>query len=598
MSDALEALDAQVSEPGVDATSNELRVPLLLSTVLRREQMEVQLRRDAVSKGMLLERPDLQAIMGSKAGSFDHYINTHHTQLAAAAPNTWEDHVFGLKRDFTETFRYATSPDNVGFFFQRPKEADILGWKMFDHYRSETILLSTFPTFQMRFTAITGGIFNGLRYSNAVVSGGIVLACMIGNEADSKSFQGSDVDFFLYDTTPFEAEQFLQHLEQTLRQNIPNYTQYYHFTRTVNTFTFTPTMPAVTAGLRKVQIVTTIYSTIPNIISHFDLAPCALAYDGEEVWMTAHALRSLWTGYTYVTDAIRGSSASRIMKYAQRGYALRLNDLHHPEDIRLRDVLSDKSILPRKMVRRWEGKLTANRISILVTRTGLGRKGQWTHSLSGLVSLSVLWELVQGHVHLENALIASSNGGGMLYGLYSEPTEQPSQGVIAETYAEAFVRMNFVSAQASNSGTFEIYGRTECLLHVDTSLSMAYKTTMTMSVILPVGLRIPLSRLSRMRLSPARGSRIVQDAANHEFELCIWELPPWKLWGPAPQKRTAAAIRILKSAVALTAWAIHKVEMGAPWHRFNYGNTFARILENDVDAALVREAHFQEWFQH
>ncbi|KAE8222316.1 hypothetical protein CF319_g4467 [Tilletia indica] len=579
------------------STSPILNVNPLVNVVLHREEMEVQLRRNAVSKGMYLERPELAAIMKSESGALDRYIAFHHSELAATAPKKWDRHVFGLKRDFAEQFQDAVSLDKTGFFFKRPIRADVPGWKMFDYYRAEAVLVAALPTFQTRFSTITGGAFKGLRFSNAVVSGGIVLACMTGDEADWQFFQDSDVDFFLYNTTPVEAQRFLRHLEKTLRRNVPNYDLNYHFTRTTNTFTFTPSQAAVASGFRKIQIITTIYGTIADIISHFDLAPCALAYDGQEVWMTARGLRSLWTGFTYVTDAIRGSSAARIMKYAQRGYALQFpfsEDIN--DDVRMRDLISDKSILPRNMMRRWKDKtLTTYRVSHLVCRAKFGLKGQWTHSLSGLVGLSVLWEQVQGQANLEKALIASTNGCGTLYGLYFESPEEPVDD-IAEMYALAFLEMNFVSALAMDNGNFLVQGHTEALIHVHASMSVAYDKIMTMSVILPVGLRAPLSRLSKMRLNIVRGSRIVQDAYANDFELCVWELPPSKLWGPAPHRRTAAAIRILKKAVALTAWTVRKVHGGAPWNRINFGMTFAGILENDIDAALVREAHFQEWY--
>ena len=98
--------------------------------------------------------------------------------------------------------------------------------------------------------------------------------------------------------------------------------------KNAKTITLLPTYPN-----RRLQIVLKLCRSPTDILLNFDLDICAVGFNGSDVMMLPRCARAIETGYSVFTmDLVwgyylgdrRASQESRIFKYADRGYGLRI----------------------------------------------------------------------------------------------------------------------------------------------------------------------------------------------------------------------------------------------------------------------------------
>ncbi|KAE8233255.1 hypothetical protein CF326_g1704 [Tilletia indica] len=488
-------------------------------------------------------------------------ITKHNSDLAALNPKEWATHLLGLNRDIYPAYEKALDFDPAVYYFVRPDPDDIPGEKMFDGYRDSTFELATFETFQRRFDIITRGALAGLAFNNAVVAGGIVLACLLHEGGDWERYQDSDVDIFLCGETVQQATEQAHAVEAVLRANVSDFGSNYSVMRTVNTITFTPRPAAVANGYRSIQLVTTLYSNVGEILSLFDLGPVSVAYDGEDVWFSPRALWSICTAYTHITDAIRGSSASRILKYAQRGFGLCL-------------VESDNSNNVRETVRKQTDQVLA---------VVAGTKVQF------------------GVAHLQPTmfgyLLHWVKAGQVACTAAERSTDYIASTGEANNNAEAFVAIGLLSQGKLDRGDAGTLGIAGGPTRHHSSLHEAISAGMRMNVLLPLGFRDVANQVSPGSVKKIKKTGTCVDDAGTKFELCTWNVPSSTSWVSPSQGHAAGLDRFMKKAAALTNWAIEKTDLGAPWIRLTYGKTMLSIMENDVDAAIIDADHFRKWLE-
>ena len=81
----------------------------------------------------------------------------------------------------------------------------------------------------------------------------------------------------------------------------------------------------------KLQIILRVYESLPRVIYSFDIGVCGVAFDGNEVYMSALAAFELLHRVIVVVPEYRSPSfGHRLAKYARRGFALALLDARLP----------------------------------------------------------------------------------------------------------------------------------------------------------------------------------------------------------------------------------------------------------------------------
>ncbi|KAI5814127.1 hypothetical protein BZA77DRAFT_319653 [Pyronema omphalodes] len=192
---------------------------------------------------------------------------------------------------------------------------------VFDECRKKTVrVLPDDMAFSAAWKVATGGLLEGMDWSNIVVAGGICLGILTG-EVETLS----DIDIFIHGLTAKQANEKIKHIFETWSRNLGPLGQPFIF-RNAKTITFIGRYPE-----RQIQIVLKLCPTIADVLLKFDLDQCAIGWNGSEVFMLPRAARALETGYTiFTTDLIyghylssrRSTQETRVLKYAERGYGL------------------------------------------------------------------------------------------------------------------------------------------------------------------------------------------------------------------------------------------------------------------------------------
>ncbi|KIY61451.1 hypothetical protein CYLTODRAFT_495250 [Cylindrobasidium torrendii FP15055 ss-10] len=187
----------------------------------------------------------------------------------------------------------------------------VLGRKV----KSNLYVQPSLEAFEASWASMSGEVLKGLDWDNVFVAGGLVLGTLLtpqgvmenGDVHAPDEWQASDIDLYIYGLPLDEANKKLEEIA-----------------RTVTLYSSWPT--------RRVQIVLKLMKAPGDILLNFDLDPCAIGYDGAEVWMLPRFVRALETGYTNFTmDMVNGhylgdrksSRDTRIFKYAAKGFGLR-----------------------------------------------------------------------------------------------------------------------------------------------------------------------------------------------------------------------------------------------------------------------------------
>ncbi|KAJ8074102.1 hypothetical protein PM082_012394 [Marasmius tenuissimus] len=161
--------------------------------------------------------------------------------------------------------------------------------------------------FDFSWSQMTGDVLKDLDWSNVFVAGGSVLGTLITPESDDdeihrkQDWLGSDIDLYIWGLQIQDANRKITHIAQTYQKNLPVGAPFIA-TRNSQTITLYSSWPT-----KRVQIVLKFVKDPRDVLLTFDLDPCAVGYDGSNVWMLPRFVRALETGYTNFTmDLIHG----------------------------------------------------------------------------------------------------------------------------------------------------------------------------------------------------------------------------------------------------------------------------------------------------
>lgn len=152
--------------------------------------------------------------------------------------------------------------------------------------------------FAKTFEQISDGLLRGLDWNNVCIAGGIALGALLspntseGPTSPQNPWKNSDIDMYIYGLEPAQANQKLQHVFDVFKFNLPTGAPAL-VVRNSKTITFFSNYP-----LRRVQVVLKRVTSPREVLLNFDLDVCAVAWDGQEVWMLPRACRALQSEYT------------------------------------------------------------------------------------------------------------------------------------------------------------------------------------------------------------------------------------------------------------------------------------------------------------
>ncbi|EFO63479.1 Hypothetical protein GLP15_3797 [Giardia lamblia P15] len=196
---------------------------------------------------------------------------------------------------------------------------------------------------------LTNGILDGIDWSNVVVAGGAVLACVLpgfnpeeyGDEGRKfealindkltlhtgchaevaphyicglNGFWASDIDLFIHSCSAEEARKIIDRIIDTVTKN--------NASTTIMRSSFAVTIFGLNPH-RDVQIVFRLYSRPCEVIYGFDIDCSGIAFDGTSVYVTPRCLQSLRCRLNVVNMTYRSTTySSRLIKYAYRDFAI------------------------------------------------------------------------------------------------------------------------------------------------------------------------------------------------------------------------------------------------------------------------------------
>ena len=131
-------------------------------------------------------------------------------------------------------------------------------------------------------------------WSNVFIAGGIALASLLCVEAEKSNlsyasdFINSDIDVYVYGLQPLEANRKVKHICDMYVRNLPLGSATPMIVRNAKTITILSQWP-----LKRLQIVLKLVTSPRDVLLNFDLDPCAIGWDGKEVWMLPRAARAI-----------------------------------------------------------------------------------------------------------------------------------------------------------------------------------------------------------------------------------------------------------------------------------------------------------------
>ncbi|RIB26653.1 hypothetical protein C2G38_2064287 [Gigaspora rosea] len=199
--------------------------------------------------------------------------------------------------------------------------------------------------FKRNWNLFTEGSLYGLDWSNTIVSGGSVLACLLPLPAkDQKNlykirkhytevFASSDIDIHFYGIDEETAKKKMQHIYETVCRNVPFKVICVRGKHSVNIVSKYP--------YRHIQIILKIYKTPAELFAYIDIASTCVAYDGKDVWINPRGHQALITQCNLIEIELSSHSyETRLAKYAGRGFEVCFNSLY---DIIILDRLNPYS---------------------------------------------------------------------------------------------------------------------------------------------------------------------------------------------------------------------------------------------------------------
>eukprot|EP01064_Diplonema_japonicum_P021675 TRINITY_DN3123_c0_g1_i3.p1 TRINITY_DN3123_c0_g1~~TRINITY_DN3123_c0_g1_i3.p1 ORF type:complete len:548 (+),score=132.02 TRINITY_DN3123_c0_g1_i3:52-1695(+) len=171
--------------------------------------------------------------------------------------------------------------------------------------------------FKRRFKEMTGGLFEGVDWSNIVVIGGSIVSSLMGR---NEGFEESDVDVYLYGI--YDKEEAGRRIAE-LRK---------HFMKVAKGECATMRTPCtITMGFgkpyRNIQVITSPWASVDHILSTCDVDCSAVGFDGHAVYATPRARLAFNHRISAPNNRslrIRGSNSysKRLVKYCKRGFSV------------------------------------------------------------------------------------------------------------------------------------------------------------------------------------------------------------------------------------------------------------------------------------
>jgi len=217
-----------------------------------------------------------------------------------------------------------------------PKRESLLGNANYPRYRNVitgySILSKKVPfTMQaIRYNIVSSLSLEGFNWNNVVVAGGAAL-----NAIRDMHSKARDVDIFIYDLD--EAG-----ISNKIRE-ILNFFGRRYFKVTKYTVSFKVVELEFQIVLRK-------FKTITEILYGFDLDPCQVAFDGDNVWLTPACLWSI-QHMTLIPNllGVSNSFESRLLKYNRKGFDIYIPAIKRCTLVNSNLLNIDKSIFPNSI---------------------------------------------------------------------------------------------------------------------------------------------------------------------------------------------------------------------------------------------------------
>ena len=160
--------------------------------------------------------------------------------------------------------------------------------------------------FMENWRTLTGGAFNNMDWDHLFVAGGAVLGCLLPDFEAGNGFSHSDIDIFVHGVTIKEANDKLA----SVLLSIANSTGLHDIVVSKHAVTIVGVRP-----FRHLQVVLRIYISPLEILSGFDVDSCCVGFDGENVWATQRAIRSI-TDRINIVDLTRRSPTCKFIFYS------------------------------------------------------------------------------------------------------------------------------------------------------------------------------------------------------------------------------------------------------------------------------------------
>jgi len=189
-----------------------------------------------------------------------------------------------------------------------------------DTTRRGPCVVPSMEVFLERWNEFTEGMFAGMDWSNVVVAGGAVLACLAEPRNDQQ-YAGSDIDIFVHGVyTDEEANAKLRHIHQTVMKNCRSRGD---IVRTKRACTILNQYP-----YRHVQVILRLYKNPGEVLLGFDIDCCAVGFNGSQVFAEERFRRAITKRYNLVNRSRRSTTYEvRLFKYGKRGFCAAVPDL-------------------------------------------------------------------------------------------------------------------------------------------------------------------------------------------------------------------------------------------------------------------------------
>ena len=282
----------------------------------------------------ILEEPSAENKVGSASTLRDVdeavLLNEHYIRSRSPSSNTDGKYLVTLE-DLTKIFRRSINESDPTIMIRR-KDPPPGGSEVLDEKRPRTVrILASDEAFSLTFQRITCGILHGLDWRNVFMAGGLALTTLMHvdeSKDHERGIRDGDIDLYLYDLGPEEANAKVEHIYNVWSSNLPVSNRQQLVVKNAKTITFLADYPN-----RRVQIILKLLPSPTEILLNIDIDPCAVGFDGSHVKMLPRCARALETGYsTFTMDLIwghylgnrRATRENRLFKYADRGFGLRI----------------------------------------------------------------------------------------------------------------------------------------------------------------------------------------------------------------------------------------------------------------------------------